>query len=128
MPEVQVTRAEFKRRWANFKEGVATDFVAALQARAPVDTARLRNSIKFKVVGNEIIISMVGYAVYVEFGTPPHLIRPKNAKALHWKSGKKDVFAKVVHHPGTRPNPFIRTTLRLDLPKIIKKNIYQHIG
>ena len=73
-------------------------------------------------------ISMVGYAVYVEFGTPPHIIRPKNGKALHWKSGGKNVFAKSVQHPGTRPQPFIRTTMRLDLPKIAMANARRHFG
>jgi len=42
--------------------------------------------------------------------TAPHIIEAKNAKALHWKSGGKDFFAKKVNHPGTAPNPFIRRT------------------
>lgn len=54
--------------------------------------------------------------------TPPHIIRPKNGKALHWKSGGKDVFAKVVNHPGTRPNPFIRTTFKQQLIRIVADN------
>ena len=60
-----------------------------------------------------------GYAAFVEFGTKPHVIRPRKAKALAWASGSgrrlsgrprkgaKLTFAKVVHHPGTKPHPFM---------------------
>ena len=62
--------------------------------------------------------------------TPPHIITPKNKKALSFEVGrierlpgkggkKKMVFAKKVRHPGTRPNPFIRNTINNKLRKII---------
>lgn len=43
---------------------------------------------------------------YVVDGTAPHLIRPRSAQALHWTGPNGSVFAKVVHHPGTRANDF----------------------
>lgn len=59
----------------------------------------------------------VGYAQFVEFGTQPHVIRPKSKKILAWgknrrlsgsaRSGSEMIFAHEVHHPGTRPHPFI---------------------
>ncbi len=134
---VSMTRKEFNVRFKRFKMGIAIDLVTALQQRCPVDKGILKNSIKHRITGAGIEIYMKKYAVYVEFGTPPHIIRPKNAKALHWtQSGvgprggkvKTDVFAKVVHHPGTRPNPFIRTTFRQDLSKIIKQNAWRHFA
>ena len=112
----------------NFKWAVANDLRTTLVSNCPVDTGRLKNSIKVEIVGSDIIIDMVDYALYVEFGTPPHIIRPKNKKALHWKTGKpgspgrEDVFAKEVRHPGTRPNPFIRNTFKKDFITIIKNN------
>lgn len=55
------------------------------------------------------------YAVFVEFGTRPHDIRPKDKMALHWDTGfaggKVGHFAKVVHHPGTPAFGFVRATL-----------------
>jgi hypothetical protein len=45
---------------------------------------------------------------YLEFGTDPHIIEPKGkifggADALHWKStAGKDIFAKIVRHPGSK--------------------------
>ncbi len=113
---------------AKFKlamEGIANDFVNELVRTAPVDTGFLRNSIRYKVSGNKVHFRMPEYAFYVEFGTKPHIIRPKDAKALHWKNNKEDVFAKVVHHPGTTPNPFIRVAINTKLKEIVYKNLKQ---
>ncbi len=44
------------------------------------------------------------YAHMVEFGTQPHDIRPKKAKALKIGGG----YALLMHHPGARPKPFMR--------------------
>jgi len=90
---------------------------------APVDTGRLKNSIRVVATEKGIKISMVDYAIYVEFGSPPHVIRPKNKKSLKFKSGKKDVFAKKVMHPGSRPNPFIRNTIQNKLRDIILEEL-----
>jgi hypothetical protein len=48
----------------------------------------------------------------VHDGTRPHIIRPKRAQALRFRIGGRVVFAKVVHHPGTRPRPFLDKALR----------------
>ena len=45
------------------------------------------------------------YAEFVYYGTKPHDIRPVNAKALFWPGAAHPV--KVVHHPGSKANPFI---------------------
>ncbi|MDN3056844.1 hypothetical protein PH213_20280 [Streptomyces sp. SRF1] len=50
---------------------------------------------------------------YVLNGTRPHLIRPRRAKALRFKLGGRVVFAKLVRHPGTKPNDFLGKALRL---------------
>ena len=85
---------------------------------APVDTGRLRASIRLErrsFLGFRTrwtIGSDVEYAPMVNDGTRPHLIRPKNAKALRFKMGGRTVFAKVVKHPGTRARPFLDRALR----------------
>jgi hypothetical protein len=61
-----------------------------------------------------------GAAAFLEFGTRPHIITPKAKKALRFAAspggarltgspriGAAVVFARVVHHPGTRPYPFM---------------------
>ncbi|MEU5834468.1 hypothetical protein ABZ820_12460 [Streptomyces diacarni] len=49
---------------------------------------------------------------YVLNGTRPHVIRPRRAKALRFDAGGRTVFAKVVHHPGTRANNFLGAAVR----------------
>lgn len=46
------------------------------------------------------------YGIMVENGTRPHIILPKNKKALFWKGALNPY--KAVHHPGTRANPFFQ--------------------
>ncbi|QKW06929.1 hypothetical protein HUT18_11525 [Streptomyces sp. NA04227] len=50
--------------------------------------------------------------LFVLYGTRPHIIRPRRAKALRFDAGGRTVFAAVVHHPGTRPNDFLGRALR----------------
>lgn len=54
------------------------------------------------------------YAKMHHDGTKPHVIRPKNAKALRYvdRSGKV-VFAHSVQHPGTRANRYLTDNLPL---------------
>jgi len=54
-------------------------------------------------------------ALYVLGGTRPHVIRPVRAKALRFTVGGQVVYAKVVFHPGTKPNDFLREALRAAL-------------
>uniref|UniRef100_A0A6M3LFD3 Putative tail protein n=1 Tax=viral metagenome TaxID=1070528 RepID=A0A6M3LFD3_9ZZZZ len=120
-----------------FKDGVANDLRNELVRIAPVDTSRLRNSIKVDVVGEELVISMVFYGMFIEHGIRPHIIRPKNKKALKFKvksvgsTGKESsevVITKEVHHPGTKAFPFIRNTFYHKLPNIVSKNATIHLG
>lgn len=57
----------------------------------------------------------VKYAKIHEFGgtTPAHDIVPKKAEALAFMAGGKQVFAKVVHHPGSKmpERSFLRSSL-----------------
>ncbi len=50
----------------------------------------------------------VNYALFVEKGTKPHIIKPKKKKALRWVGGSGFIFAKEVHHPGYKGDPFLR--------------------
>jgi hypothetical protein len=57
------------------------------------------------------------YAPYVEFGTPPHIIRPVNAKVLaNARTGQ--IFGTLVHHPGTKPNPFMERIVSQAQPDV----------
>jgi hypothetical protein len=57
------------------------------------------------------------YAPYVEFGTAPHIIKAVNARVLaNAKTGQ--FFGPVVHHPGTKANPFMERIVAAAQPEI----------
>ena len=79
------------------------------------------------------------YAPFVEFGTAPHIIRPKNKKVLSWvsgggggyatsRSGRRYYkstsgmrsFAMEVHHPGTKPKPFMEKIVKKSEPEVAR--------
>lgn len=62
------------------------------------------------VVG--IVSSHHAATVFVVHGTRPHVIRPVERTVLRFTVGGQVVYARVVHHPGTRPNPFLLEALR----------------
>ncbi len=57
-------------------------------------------------------------AYYYHSGTRPHVIRPRNARALRFTVGGRTVFARSVNHPGTRPHPYVEAGGREATPEI----------
>jgi hypothetical protein len=55
----------------------------------------------FKIEGN------TAYAYIHHQGTKPHIIEGH----LEFPSGGRLVHTRIVHHPGTEPNPYLRTAL-----------------
>ncbi|MDA8082292.1 MAG: HK97 gp10 family phage protein [Nitrospiraceae bacterium] len=100
------------RLGSDVQEGIhagLTNLTAEIEARAvkatPVKTSNLVNSITSFVIGNQgVIRATAPYASFVHDGTAPHIIRPKNKKALAWPGGGHPV--KGVKHPGTKGKPF----------------------
>ena len=72
------------------------------EALAPVRTGRLAASIQKTRIGamHYVVGSPLSYAVFQEVGTRPHMIYPRNARALRFEIGGAEVFAKYVQHPG----------------------------
>jgi hypothetical protein len=57
------------------------------------------------------------YAPDVEFGTAPHEIRPVNKRVLaNAKTGV--IYGTLVHHPGTKANPFMERIIASAQPEI----------
>jgi hypothetical protein len=77
---------------------------------APRRTGKLCSTIAKQVGdGKASIDALAPYAMYVVRGTRPHLIRPVNVSVLAFEgSNGKIVFTRLVHHPGTKPNPFMQ--------------------
>ena len=124
--EIKTTTKKMSSGFDNFINGIANDLRNELVTTCPVDTGNLKNSIIVDKNDRGYNILMPDYGLMVEYGTPPHIIRPKNKKALHW-GGKGGPVVKLVHHPGTRPQPFIRTTINTKLREVIKNNVLRHL-
>ena len=78
-------------------------------------TGHLQQSIRTDLTrvneGKAEIVADASYAPFVEFGTRPHEIRPRRRSSLRWATDEGVFFAKLVHHPGSRPYPFFRTAI-----------------
>jgi len=124
------------------------DIVNDMVRNCPVDSGFTWTTIRGEVQGNVIILYAGGAMEYIEFGTIPHIIKPKNKKVLAFakfgaqrvmRKGKvkskftfagkstidEAVFAKIVHHPGTTPNPVMRNAIHRGITAYIPNRIKQ---
>lgn len=58
--------------------------------------------------GSATVYANADYTLPVEFGSKPHVIRPKDRKALRFPvgGGAGFGFACVINHPGSKAHPF----------------------
>lgn len=61
--------------------------------------------------GLGIIMSDHPATTFVLHGTRPHVIVARRKKMLKFQISGRDVFARMVHHPGTKPNDFLHKAL-----------------
>ena len=116
------------------KKVTHTAFKKTLEyAKVHTKTGRMESNIKARVKKNrgEILIDddgmvvdwrgkKVNYANFVLYGTRPHLICPKNKKALRFFQ-KFDVFRfkdKCIHHPGYRGDDFLKRAVEDTFKKL----------
>jgi len=81
----------------------------------------LKTSIGFKVYETKSMVQIgtpVEYGIFVEKGTVPHLILPKNARVLSWMGPAGRVFTMKVNHPGTAAQPFLTPAVEENTAKI----------
>ena len=88
------------------------------KAQVGKDTRALVRSINHRVsVGSRggvvgVVTANDKKALMHHNGTRPHIIMPGKKSTLRFKSRGKIVYAKVVRHPGTKPNRFLTDSLR----------------
>ena len=105
-----------------------------MYSNAPWRSGYLAQSIQKQVGEGEASIKpLASYAVFVELGTAPHIIRPVNASCLAFQVGMLGglVFTRLVHHPGTKPNPFVAKTAmetRDEIGNIAKRVLDEAMG
>lgn len=80
-----------------------------IQRTVPVDNGDLKRSIEKSYSDDLGVISVGTDHWYVtEYGANPHIIEAKNKQVL---AGNGKIFGKRVNHPGSRAQPFMRTSL-----------------
>ena len=100
-----------------------------LADETPVRTGKLKRSTVSQIMGGpadmrleirQAAMTPTGqfYGWFVREGTRPHEIRPRYKKYLHFKIGERFVKTKLVHHPGTRPNPYHKRLLARLMPNV----------
>lgn len=113
------------RRLLNGPVGPVVTFVRSVARKVrtravltcPVDSGRLRSAHREEVGirhGNVygFVTNDVEYAEFVHDGTRAHTIRPRRAGGvLRFPVGGDVVFTTVVHHPGTRAQPWLREAM-----------------
>lgn len=85
-----------------------------IQQRMPRDTGRTARATREVRKGPydwAVEIPAVPGRFLIE-GTRAHVIRPRFRHVLRFFGPAGVVFARVVHHPGTRPNPFAEDAAR----------------
>ena len=86
----------------------------------PVDNWILRKSIKYAVHNDyAVVYSNLFYAPFVHEWTRPHLIRPVKKKSLFRIDENWEHFAKLVHHPGSKENPFFTRAVNNNKNRIL---------
>ena len=101
---------------------IALSAVREQKLLVPRKTGNLGRTIHLGRVTAQVAetIASASYAAYVERGTRPHVIRPRNRKALRFpadagsarlsgspRTGGRVRFAKRVQHPGTKAKPYM---------------------
>ena len=152
---VQDYRREFADEMEKIKRGVKANFEAVTADWKNKPTFVARKYITgegFRITCSPRKNKAGQIFHYVNKGTPPHVIRPKRAKALRFRLGYKPrtfpgparirvsggggkatgkvVFAKIVHHPGTKAREFDKAIMAYWKPEFRRRmnNTFRRIA
>ena len=102
----------------------AEDIANSMKAKVQVDTGFTKGTVKVVNPATSgdlnVEVHAGGASVFLEEGTKPHVIVPKLASMLAWEDPIMGMmFASMVHHPGTKPYPFVKPAIEEHRPKIV---------
>jgi hypothetical protein len=95
--------------------------IIGAKSKVGVRTGALRNSIKMQsheregIRGQRMVIGSTMHYAYVHHeGSKPVVITPKGThKVLRFRMGARIIYGKRVIHPGTKPNRYLKSSLKL---------------
>ena len=101
---------------------VGPALVAEMRERAPKDTGYLASQIRAINEPGRVRVAPFGveYNQYLVKGTRPHELNAKGQAMSFMVNGTR-VFARKVHHPGTRPNPYMEDSAKAVTKRLIPR-------
>lgn len=104
------------QNWAGQMEGYAKQYASWIDR-----TSHARQSLHGGVDdnGGQLVLYLshgMEYGIWLEKGTDPHEIKPKDKKALFWPGAKHPV--KKVMHPGTKSYAIVGPTVDVHIGRI----------
>lgn len=93
-------------------ENTARKIVVLAKAKVGKRTRRLEHSIGYRMLNTPNgVYAEIGASARIALihheGSRPHVILPTHSRVLRFKQGGQVVYARKVHHPGTRPNRYL---------------------
>jgi len=111
---------------------IVREFVKRAREEAPRRTGRLRRSVMLvrRPPLEASVIWFAPYAAVVEFGARPHIITPRRATWLVFEWRGRRVFAKMVRHPGQKPQRFLRRAIRETIRRLhrLVARVFRSVG
>ena len=107
-PALFSSASQFKQEWQRAVIAALAPVASQIQQGAQRAYAGTRFAPAFKVTRESTPITAIRLVnthplfSYVEYPTRPHTIVPRNGRFLVFTVGGRKVFARSVHHPGTR--------------------------
>ena len=112
-------RARFKALRQVFKpigRQWADGTVRRAKGRVRVRSGKTKNSIRRQNATQRKAAVSAGYgARFLDKGTVPHELRARKVRAMKFNVAGRPMFAKRVHHPGAKAQPFLRVSAREEL-------------
>ena len=106
-PELRARLKAIKAMFKPVARSLGRETVKAGRPMVPVDTGRLRRSMRVTSVSSQRVRIGGHYTAYfVDAGPKPHIIKAKKARGLVFKGRNGTVFARSVNHRGYRGRPF----------------------
>lgn len=105
--------AEIKMRGSKALKVILNDIADDARRVVPKDTGELEESIQVEYVegalGGSVTVGTDHWAA-TEYGSEPHIIEANGDYSLH-NSETGEYFGRIVNHPGTPEQPFMRPAL-----------------
>lgn len=119
-------RNDLRSKTLSVAVAAAREWEQDLRRTSPVDTGEMvsRTTVTARPTPTGARIDAVvdtDYAEMVSEGTRPHIITPrKQGGVLRFVVNGRTVFARIVHHPGARPNTWWKDALD-NLPNLLRR-------